>query len=86
VVHYFDHELAALRRAPAGQVNEVAPAFYYERATASLLAADEAATSKTADEKVEIDWRGGLKSAAKSAAFETLQKLKAGPNASIRLR
>ncbi|HEU5282727.1 MAG TPA: LEPR-XLL domain-containing protein [Burkholderiales bacterium] len=86
VVHYFDYELAALRRAPAPQPNEVALAFYYERATASLVAADETVTTKSAGRKVQIDWHGGLNSAAKSAAFETLQKLKAGPNASIRLR
>jgi hypothetical protein len=94
VVHYFDHELAVLRRVPAPQLNEIAPVFnneiapvfYYERASASLLAADETATRNTAEKKGQIDWHGGLKSAAKSAAFETLQKLKAGPNASIRLR
>lgn len=85
-VHYFDRELAALQRAPAPQLNEVRPAFYYERATASLVSADDAATKKTGENKVQIDWRGGWKSAAKSAAFETLQMLKAGPNGSVRLR
>jgi hypothetical protein len=57
--------------------------FYYDRASASLLPADQSAVEQS-DAKVQIDWRGGR--APPKRRVRDAAEAQVGPSASIRLR
>jgi hypothetical protein len=73
VLYYFDRQTADLLRAPkAAPADARQPLFYFDRFSGGLAKAGDPSAGKQESskrsEKVNIDWRGGVKASAKGAA------------------